>query len=1743
MRLSKSTLHHLGLSLLLILAVSLPALAKDQGEPPPGSSDPAAQFFPELAPLPSENDSAADTPLASPEQQNLSSGLQPESNGAIAPEALSALAASGPDDGQPDETLPGFTSSNAFHAKGIDNVNVFSGDPGIAIPLPSYVLSPGLSWGLTAYNTSKFWHFDTSTTCLDNSGAKVRHANIHGYPTLGVGWTLDPGYYGVPIAGAGPYHRPDGGAPRGLELARLRITPSSTNANCSASPCTTIEFPDGSTQIFDHAYTRAHPTNTTSHDFTDENKWLDNTTRYGLTKIVDRFGKVVVRVNYDPTFPDEFTSFVLYADQSVTITVTWQTLPAIADANNGNPAWRTIQKIDFPATGAQTLSVAFTYDTTHGGMARNSYDTSAGNAQCGNPATTAVPYLTKIDFKNGSGTILSTYQSAPCFDLTNCNNSDFFGSVAKLTLPTGGALSYLYGLTNDSCTGTLTDCTDPEIGVRQPGLAPVQAAAVPQTAVDFEKFEDSSAAVYERDELDASGNILSTIKYNRYDYIPWNSAIPTSQPFTTKIARQVVVKENSGDGSFYKTKHLFHVAYFASGSQPDDGGREIERRYYDKGAEANVTPIRTIINCLTTGATDGAGTCGYRSSGTNLTDMSLINAYGLSGEIREQRGVTWYGANPTANNGGTCSGTTPRCTGSASTGSWDDTAKNYKTTTTTSTLTGMTGWTSRANTTTYNAQTGTHWILDIFTDKSVTDSGTGLPAPTSVQTNYTFNTTNRYLQSSSTSDATYGTITRIFSASPDTFGNPTSRTLAGSGLTSGSFADSWSFVKNGLLTSQRTGISWKSFDVTRDGRTGLISASRDPNVTLSTSYSFDALGRLTTITPPGGELATAISFDSPTQTTVTRGSGSTGTWQRFLYDSLGRISREIRQLPSNFSVRFHQYDSGDHEKFISEPATCTSTSTCAAASPTSGTTFSNFDPFSRPRQITRADNTTATINYADGTITHSDSLESVTVNNVGGATSTTVTRKDSLGRVITVTEPSVGGVADVTTYSYNVLDKLGKVTQGAQTRTFTYDAFGFVRSETNPEKGTTTYGPYDALGDLLGKTDGGISYTNSYDAAGRLWTEYAGAVEYAANCYDGTTYVVGVSSGCPESKANFAGGTYHLGKLTRRYGYNPSITANASTDDFTYSDATGRLSSETTTANSGTSLVATQSWTYNSLGLIATHNHPRSSGTFPVTYTYSFGLPTTITANMQTVASSVAYNPAGGLQSWIDGGAVTTTIAPNVIPSRPSSISTSNGAFSSGTYSYDGAGNITAIGGDTFKYDGRSRLVSAFYSGQPTPCTDSLGNLSRGQCFAYDRFGNLTGVSGDNARTLATSTANNHLSSGTYDSRGNMTIFGTETLTWDDINRQVREQSSGVDWKYLYDAANERIARIPASGTTFYTFRDEGSHVATEYAGAALGRDNVFLGNLMVASFVTSSLSGTPGWTYFHSDHLGTPRYLTGAETGNPKYWPYGDEVTVNSTTQKLRFATMERDVESNHYYDHERSHDFNLGRFLTTDKVRGDVGRPHTWNRYLYASDNPIVRYDRNGMADYRTDNDKAILENPRVLITVGEMIQQSRLRGPATRQRESGTIVIRNGDGSLGTTETTVGKTRNRTVTQPAIFNGIVAGTGEHAEARIHTHTAQQYVLDPTDGRFKPTDPSSTKGSKDRENAQAANKPSYVLNSTTSLFNYDAGQNRDVPLLTEQDYQDYMDRATKAFEDFQNDKVDKEECKTSSQEKKCAQ
>ncbi|HEU5250931.1 MAG TPA: hypothetical protein VFW15_13165, partial [Thermoanaerobaculia bacterium] len=401
-------------------------------------------------------------------------------------------------------------------------------------------------------------------------------------------------------------------------------------------------------------------------------------------------------------------------------------------------------------------------------------------------------------------------------------------------------------------------------------------------------------------------------------------------------------------------------------------------------------------------------------------------------------------------------------------------------------------------------------------------------------------------------------------------------------------------------------------------------------------------------------------------------------------------------MPSAHAVRVREYDAAGNGSFESEWGACGSPDgDCLTARP-AGTSYSDFDPFGRARLVRRADGAQTTISYADGTSSHSDTQKIVNVENVGGTcnagicsggvTATTIFRYDAFGKLTSVTEPAAPS-ADYTNYVHDVSGKVVKVTQPPQSRTFLYDSFGFPLFENTPEAGTvdfqiyqaTAYSDVGSLGNVRSRKEGGGTVTVSfvYDAAGRVKAQSSGGATYVTNCWDGEA--------TPPCVA--AGGTWPAGKLTQRIGANPGKPSTV-TETFTYSGLGGRLSRKDTSVTgtpSGT-LAARQDWTYDVLGLLKSHSHPRvgSDSAIMLNHTYSQGYPQTLKIGTSFLVKSASYSPAGALTSWTAGNDVQTFINQDSSGiARPASIFTSGstgGSFSSGNYLYDGAGNIASIG-------------------------------------------------------------------------------------------------------------------------------------------------------------------------------------------------------------------------------------------------------------------------------------------------------------------------------------------------------------------------------------------------------------------------------------------------------------------------------
>lgn len=1626
---------------------------------------------------------------------------------------------------QPAETLPGFRAENVFQAGAVDNVNVFSGDPGVVVPLgPEYVLGPSYSWQMKAYYSNKFWTF---SSCSPDSNPS-NYAWISGDPAFGVGWALQPGYVVRRGVGRGGfYFSPDGGrhsldfgtgtiafSRDGTHL-RAKVTP---DARVPLPNSYTVEYPDGSIHTFDHPFMPQAP-GASSPDFTNAGFGETQQTRYGLSKIEDRFRNKLLQVNYSTANPWQVTSIDLTPDLAPgvplrTITFAWKT--------QGN--WKVIDYLEFPAPAGAKRRVTLGYTTA--AFARNNFDNSnnpGGHINCPRSAGVSVPQLTSITFSDPAATpsfSSLSYWMAYFANASPDGRVQKQGALQKITLPTQGWAQYDYDITAGQCIIGVSGNCDPDAD----GLArgdPATEPLAPNPATRFSTYLDKSPAVVSRTQFDPIAGVTTTTTYERKDFFAAKGIPPEADSF--RIVRRVFVTSPGNDGGAgsaqYLTRYHFHTA-FTTGDElaPDQsGGIELLRQIFP-GTDPGAPAVRSTVSCWGSSSPK----CGFRDA------AGAIHAYSFPSVEAKQAAVTWFGAVPAGADGGVCTGST-KCIQSSNS-AYVANAGAYKTNTVTSNLASMAGWTSRVTTTNWTPLSTPAWIMDVFDSKSVQDNGSGLLPPSAAQTSFTFDPDDGYLTSSTTTDPTHGTLTDSSPQRAADDGLPSTRSQAGSGgVATTTFTDTPSFQAFLPLSVQRTGIGWKSFDVLRDSNSGLITTSRDPNPTLATTYAYDALGRLKTVTPPSPRAPTSIGYPSLNETTLVRLSSDSDVRERYLYDGFGRLVREIRNMPFGFAFRARKYDSAGHAFFVSEWKECASeTGDCRTAAATFGTTMSNFDPFERAQTITRADGKTTTISRSDGAISFSDTLESVTVN-VSGTNATTVTRKDPLGRAISVTEPT----ADVTTYTYNVLDKLAKVTQGSQTRSFVYDEFGFLRSEQSPEKWnpstnaavTTTYSAYNALGDALDVADGGgstrVNYDYIYDPAGRLLRAEADGNRFAVNCYDGATT-------CDGSPVIPVPSGHVKGRRTRAIGWNyiPTIGAHV-IDDFAYaSTGLGSLTSHTTTTgNGGLGMPKTQSWTYNKLGLISGHTHP-SPGFGTLSWTYTAGLPNLVKWGFSTIVSDVTYNPSGGLASYKTANQVTTTIQQDasLIP-RPARISAANASstlFDTGLYAYDGAGNITGIGTDVFGYDSLSRLTAATESAQA-------------RTYTYDRYGNIAKNGG---YTYTHDARNNHLTpnlslpSVAYDTRGNLTTVGSKSLRYDAFNRQVRNILPGTsDWTYLFNSGGERVikfpsgssvprremaryiteandlankplwtlspcttapfadvpatdpdcshvkllsqrgvtagcgagnfcpnttinraemavfivkgyrpdgasvpactglfsdvsctsgpwmtyapyieqlhrdgitagcqpsplqfcpgsavsewetlvwlATVPGSSTTgtswaayhpvprgsTFTYRDEQNRVITEAIGPLSGaasattvvvRDNVYLGNLLVASYVSNAMGGPTGWQYYSSDHLGSIR-LAMLPSGNVthKYWPYGEELPVAPPVdQRITFAGMERDTEANHFYDHARTQDFNLGRFVSADLSDGNPTDPQSWNRFSYASSNPLKYVDPTGMA-----------------------------------------------------------------------------------------------------------------------------------------------------------------------------------------------
>ena len=757
------------------------------------------------------------------------------------------------------------------------------------------------------------------------------------------------------------------------------------------------------------------------------------------------------------------------------------------------------------------------------------------------------------------------------------------------------------------------------------------------------------------------------------------------------------------------------------------------------------------------------------------------------------------------------------------------------------------------------------------------------------------------------------------------------------------------------LPTPSSGVALSSSTSFDTANTGLPLSSTDANGQVTKIPSYDAMLRPTEVEyPDGGE--TIYSY-SPTLTTANVPAISATTETE--YDGYGRTSRTATV---NGQGGYYQqdicYDANGNAAFKSYPYSGSGFGAAKVCS--GGGDAYTYDVLGRVTGVTRSNGEKRSITYLGR------AKEYVDENGV-----TRISQVDGLGRLTTACEISsntlqgaspatcgtdISGTGYVTTYSHALASHTTTILQGAQTRVFQHDWLKRPILVQEPESGTTTYGyAYNSTGLVTTRTKPQANQTGS-------------ATTTTTTQYDSLGRVVGVS--------------YSDGTPAKNFGYDAPTTQTFW--NISQTNLKGRLSM----AIIGNVVLGTNIFAYDPMGRISWMGEypPTNCGcrAWGLYYTYDLAGDMTSSTDGNGVISTYTYSPAGEILSLTSSQ--TDATDPTAIlagvqngPFGPVSYSLGNGL--TGMYSYDVLGRLsggTVSSGGTQIYgfaDGwKGKLVtgssdsvlnqgSAYGYDEFNRLASLTVNAGTGANYgwAYDRYGNrvqqnITGGTGSGSTfTASVNPANNQLTGYMYDAVGNMTNDGFHKYTYD-AEGHVTAVDGGQTATYVYNALNQRVSASVGGATIVYVYNAAGQRVS-EWNGANPTSSPIqgkyYWGAKPVAYYANGS-------THFeHQDWLGTERMRTtynGQVEGTFTSLPFGDgQATAGADTDANHYAMLDHDTTSDTDYAQYRQYANMQGRWLSPDPYHGSykMRNPQSFNRYVYASNNPLARVDHLGLDD----------------------------------------------------------------------------------------------------------------------------------------------------------------------------------------------
>jgi RHS repeat-associated protein len=222
--------------------------------------------------------------------------------------------------------------------------------------------------------------------------------------------------------------------------------------------------------------------------------------------------------------------------------------------------------------------------------------------------------------------------------------------------------------------------------------------------------------------------------------------------------------------------------------------------------------------------------------------------------------------------------------------------------------------------------------------------------------------------------------------------------------------------------------------------------------------------------------------------------------------------------------------------------------------------------------------------------------------------------------------------------------------------------------------------------------------------------------------------------------------------------------------------------------------------------------------------------------------------------------------------------------------------------------------------------------------------------------TTSSNTANDQLSSDSYDANGSTTASAGKAYVYDFENHIVAVNPGGPNQiSIVYDGDGNRVSKTVNGVTTKYLVDDNNptgyAQVVEELTNGSVSRTYTY-GQMVINE--SQLIAGNWTSSFYGMDGHGSVRFLTnssGSVTDTYDYDAFGILIHQTGTTPNIYlYSGQQFDSDLGLYYQRARYLNAASGRFHTLDRNEGFIFKPKSLHKYGYAEGNPVDRIDPTG-------------------------------------------------------------------------------------------------------------------------------------------------------------------------------------------------